>query len=597
MKSTLRLSELLIALVLLLTSCQVDDGVSGNGNQNENIPDSFTSYFGNAISRDFLGKVIDKNDNPIWGVTITIGNQTTETDVNGVFILRDANVYERFGYIKAEKAGYIHGSRSVVPSNGTNKVTIMLLEETVIGTVSSGSSDTVTVDDGSSVSFDGNFVKEDGTAYTGSVNVIMHHLDPTDEDMEAQMPGMLYAQNEDGAERMLQTFGMLAVKLRGSSGEDLNLAEGSTSEIKIPVDATLLASAPATIPLWYFDEETGYWKEEGQATLQGNMYVGTVSHFSYWNFDVQGGMVTLCITVTDPEGNPLSDINLAINSQSFGTENSYTNELGEACGLTPINDILTVDVISSSTCGSTIIYTENIGSIATDTSITIVIDDNNDIIQDTVLGTFNTCDDTPVIDGYVELTYGEETYIDIVTDGIFEINLLRCSSDDTFSIKGVDYTNLQTTDDISFTFTTPITDIGMLLACSSVEEFVQITINDGDPKFDFDDITVTFTEIPNNIYPVTHMLQINGGSDGLEGISYNLKVWSIAPDFVGTYYVDDTSFTGGPWGNPQVGAITLLNFNVLGEVGEYVDLSFNGFITSDNGVQPMSCIMHVIRDE
>ena len=110
-----------------------------------------------------------------------------------------------------------------------------MLEETVVGTISSGSTSTVTIDGGSSVSFDGNFIKEDGSAYEGSVDVIMHHLDPTDEDMSMQMPGMLYAQNEGGAERMLQTLGMLAVELRGSGGEDLNLAEGSTSEIKISV--------------------------------------------------------------------------------------------------------------------------------------------------------------------------------------------------------------------------------------------------------------------------------------------------------------------------------------------------------------------------
>ena len=214
----------LLTIVFLINnfSCQKDDGLSGNNNPQENIPDTFSEYFGNEISRDFLGTVIDKNHNPIEGAAITIGGETTMTDSNGVFIIKDANVNERFGYVKAEKAGYIHASRSVVPSNGTNKVTIMMLEETVVGTISSGSTSTVTIDGGSSVSFDGNFIKEDGSAYEGSVDVIMHHLDPTDEDMSMQMPGMLYAENENGAERMLQTLGMLAVELRGSGGEGLS---------------------------------------------------------------------------------------------------------------------------------------------------------------------------------------------------------------------------------------------------------------------------------------------------------------------------------------------------------------------------------------
>ncbi|NRB84955.1 MAG: hypothetical protein HRU49_14480, partial [Winogradskyella sp.] len=263
----------------------------------------------------------------------------------------------------------------------------MLLEETVVGTVSSGSSDTVTADDGSSVSFDGNFVKEDGTAYTGSVNVIMHHLDPTDEDMEDQMPGMLYAENEDGAERMLKTLGMLAVELRGSGGEDLNLAEGSTSEIKIPVDATLLASAPATIPLWYFDEATGYWKEEGEATLQGNMYVGTVSHFSFWNCDIPAEAVMLCVTLVDEDGEELNNIKVGITSTIFGTTYGYTNELGQVCGLVPSNETLTLNIYGYEICGNTPLLTETIGSFTFDSSITLVVPSNPNIIEETVIGT------------------------------------------------------------------------------------------------------------------------------------------------------------------------------------------------------------------
>jgi hypothetical protein len=263
---------LMILLALLtLTGCQQDDGPSNGGNQQENIPDTFSEYFGNPVTRNFLGNVIDTDKNPIEGVTITIGSQTATTDENGVFILNNATVNERFGYIKAEKSGYIHGSRSVVPTSGINKVTIMLLEATIAGSVNSESVESVTANDGSSLSFDGNFVKEDGTEYSGNVDVVIRHLDPADEDMVMQMPGMLYAENEDGAERMLQTLGMLAVELIGSGGEDLNLADGSTSEIRIPVDPSLMGIAPATIPLWSFDETNGYWKEEGFATLQGNM--------------------------------------------------------------------------------------------------------------------------------------------------------------------------------------------------------------------------------------------------------------------------------------------------------------------------------------
>jgi len=467
MTPTLRLSKLLIALVLLITSCQKDDGIANDGNQNENIPDTFSEYFGNEISRDFLGSVIDKDHNPIEGVSISIGSETAVTDSNGVFIIRDATVKEQFGYIKAEKAGYIHGSRSVVPASGTNKVTIMLLEETVVGTVSSGSASTVTANDGSSVSFDGNFTKEDGTAYTGSVNVIMHHLDPTDEDMEDQMPGMLYAENEDGAERMLQTLGMLAVELRGSGGEDLNLAEGSTSEIKIPVDASLLASAPATIPLWYFDEVNGYWKEEGEATLQGNMYVGTVSHFSFWNWDIPIETIALCVTLVNQNNEPQDNLNIQFSTEIFGESiQVITNENGQVCGYVASNEPLTIIVSSPGPCE---LYSQLIGSFNEDTDFELTIPELTDTELEEVSGTFLTCGAEPVTNGYVLLNYEGETYFEAVDNGNFNITINRCSNSVDFTIQGFDVDNLQNSSEVTYNFGSAQTDIGEFMACEDYQ--------------------------------------------------------------------------------------------------------------------------------
>ncbi|WP_426432398.1 hypothetical protein ACPX19_07230 [Winogradskyella sp. HB-48] len=598
----IKLFRLLIIVLLICNfSCQKDDGLSGNNNPQENIPDTFSEYFGNEISRDFLGTVIDKNHNPIEGVTITIGNETALTDSNGIFIIRDANVNERFGYVKAEKAGYIHASRSVVPSNGTNKITIMMLEETVVGTVSSGSPSTVTIDGGSSVSFDGNFIKEDGSAYEGSVDVIMHHLDPTDEDMSMQMPGMLYAENENGAERMLQTLGMLAVELRGSGGEDLNLAEGSTSEIKIPVDVSLMNIAPATIPLWYFDETTGYWKEEGVATLQGNMYVGTVSHFSFWNCDIPAEAITLCVTATTDDNIPLANMTVSITSMTFGTTYGYTNENGEVCGYVPSNESLILDVYSYDICGDSPLYTETVGPFTVDSSLTVIVPDNPDIIQETVVGTFNTCDGNAVTDGYVQLTYGDQTFTSVVNDGVFEINMFRCEADNTFIIKGSDYINLEITDSISYTFTTPITDIGTIAACNEVTEFIQYTIDGEDSIFIFENITATRYAVSTNGAPLSQILSIYANTNNPD--CFNLYGTLNDLNYLGTYNSIDPSYetlgffiNGCPdmsYSNHSI----VFNLTALGEAYEYIDLNFSGSYEDLNGnPHTINGIVHVLRD-
>jgi hypothetical protein len=605
MKIIKKLPNLILMLLFSLittTSCQKDDSSSSTPEQ-ENIPDTFSEYFGNQVSRNFLGNVIDTNKNPIEGVTITIGNETAITDSNGVFILNNTNVNERFGYIKAEKVGYIHGSRSVVPSNGTNKVTIMLLEANVVGTVNSGASATVTTSNGSSVSFDGNFIKEDGSAYSGSVDVIMHHLDPADGDMPMQMPGMLYAQNEDGAERMLQTLGMLAVELRGINGEDLNLAEGSSSEIKIPVDASLMGIAPSSIPLWYFDEVNGYWKEEGQATLQGNMYVGIVAHFSFWNCDIPAEAITLCLSVTNQDTMPLANLRASITSATFGTTYGYTNENGEVCGFVPSNESLELNVYSFDFCSDTPLFSETIGPFLMDSDQTIAVQESSDIIEETVIGMFNTCDNNPVSDGYVQLKYGGQTFTDIVNDGSFEINLFRCETDNTFSIKGSDYVNLQTTDSISYTFTTPLTNIGTISACNSITEFIQYTIDTEEPVLLFENISANFytagsgqTDGPS--------IDIFANSNNQNTCFYMFGLLNEG-NLIGSYdsyaFNDPAGDTGFFIGECLSVSNTnnniTYNLNTIGEVGEYIDINFSGSYEDYNGdPHTITGVVHVLRD-
>lgn len=602
MKNIKKFPNLILMLLFALTtitSCEKDDGNSGD-QQQEIIPDTFSEYFGNQVSRNFLGNVIDKNKNPIEGVTVTIGNETATTDSNGVFMINNANVKERFGYVKAEKAGYIHGSRSVVPSNGTNKVTIMLLEATVAGTINSGSAETVSMGNGSSVSFDGNFVKADGSEYSGSVDVIMHHLDPADDDMAVQMPGMLYAENENGAERMLQTLGMLAVELRGTNGEDLNLPEGSSSEIKIPVDASLMGIAPSTIPLWYFDEVNGYWKEEGQATLQGNMYVGTVAHFSFWNCDIPAEAITLCVTATDEDGNILSNLYTSITSSTFGSRGGYINDSGEVCGFVPSGETLELAIFSYDFCGSEPLYSQVIGPFLEDSSISVVVPYSTDIIAETVIGNFNTCDGNAVTDGYVQLRYGYQTFIDAVNDGTFEINMLRCEDDNTFNIKASDYVNLQTTDSISYTFTTPLTNIGTISACNSITEFIQYSIDNGDSVIVFENIYANFyPDSPNYNGPA-----VNIGGSGSDGNCFYLEGRLSEEPYEGTYaFFDwndntDTGFNIAECINmSNINNNVTYNLTTIGQIGEYIDVNFSGsYEDYDGNPRTISGVVHVLRD-
>ena len=220
--SVLKYFPICVITIALLSALACNNEPVGDliGNNNTPPTSSVTleENFGSLTSGDFMGQVIDPQHSPVSNATVRIGNSSTTTDDNGIFILKDSQVYETFAYIKVEKSGFIDGSRSVVPTSGINQVKIMLLPETITETISSGTPQTVSLANGASVSLPGEYIRSSGENYSGNVHVILHFLNPTEEDMTLQMPGMLLAQNLQNEARMLKTLGMLAVELRSEAG-------------------------------------------------------------------------------------------------------------------------------------------------------------------------------------------------------------------------------------------------------------------------------------------------------------------------------------------------------------------------------------------
>lgn len=225
-----------LLLIFGLLACENhDDSTSGNGNS-----DSFTENFGSTTSRDFMGQVIDENKNPIINALVSIGNSTTYTDDNGIFIIKNASVYEKFAHIKVEKIGFLEGSRSLAPTDAMNQVKIMLIANAPIATVNSGEASEVELSNGTKVNFDGAFQDENGNTYTGNINVFAYHLESSNSNLMDLMPGMLFAEAEDGSAKILETFGMLNVELVGNGGQKLQIAQGHTAQITMKIDDSQL---------------------------------------------------------------------------------------------------------------------------------------------------------------------------------------------------------------------------------------------------------------------------------------------------------------------------------------------------------------------
>lgn len=585
-------TKLLLALFCaagLFVSCNNDDG----GNDDDGPSGSnFEQNFGSQVSRDFIGQVVDMNNDPVQGATVKAGSLSVQTDESGVFIINDASVYQRFAYITANKAGYFEGSRSMVPTSGKNNVKIMLIPSTPTATVPSGSSSEVTTDSGTKILFDGSFEDENGNAYSGNVSVSVYHLQPSNSDLENLMPGMLYAERENGNEAALETFGMINVELRGSGGQKLQPANGHPAEIEVMIDAAQMATAPSTMPLWHFDAEKGWWKEDGVATRQGNKYVGEASHFSWWNCDAPFPTVHFDVTVTDANGNPVANTGVGITvSGSAWPAMGYTNSNGQVSGLIPSNTALTINVYD--VCGS-VAYTTAAGPYSADATLAITLPSSG-VETATINGTLQTCDGQNVVNGYVALQYGGTSQFTEVTNGDFSFTALVCTPGQSFTLIGADFDSLQQTDSISYTFTTPVTNVGNLQACDTVDEFISYQIDNEPTVFLIQQVNASLGSQGQ-----TNGLSISGYNEGMTANpnGESLYIYSSTTNTPGVYTTSQFSLEGtlGYIYSATTNDIVFTLSNV-GAPGEYIDLSFTGTYEDGEGnTHTITGVAHAIRN-
>jgi hypothetical protein len=270
------------------------------------------------VRTNLIGRVIDEQNNPLVGAAVKAGGRQTNTDVNGIYSLTEVTIDGDRGYIEVSKPGYFNGQRIVEPYKDklTQVPTLKLIEKNSIGTISAASGGKVGISGGVQIELPANAVEN----YSGVINVVASYMNPTAHDFMARVPGDLIAENEEGKIGILESFGMAHIELLDNTGKALQIKEGSKAIVTLPIPPSMIASAPATMEMWFFDEVEGIWKEEGIGTKQGSVYVGEVAHFSLWNFDKWNPFRFIPTTIrwlfdyllgtTSPDGNPdlLSDL-------------------------------------------------------------------------------------------------------------------------------------------------------------------------------------------------------------------------------------------------------------------------------------------------
>ncbi|MBL7726054.1 MAG: hypothetical protein JNM68_00130 [Dinghuibacter sp.] len=453
-----------------------------------------------TVSASVTGIVVNENNIPLSGVTVSSGGSNTTTNMYGIFRFKNITLSKNNATIKVVQNGYYTAYRTFPAISGrTHNVRIKLIPKTNNGSFASVSGGTVNISGGGKLVIPAGAVTDaSGNAYSGTVNVAATWINPTAPDLNSIIPGDLRGITTGGQERAIETYGMLGVELTGAGGQALKIATGKTAALTFPIPAALQASAPATIPLWYFDEATARWKEEGAATKNGNHYEGNVSHFSFWNCDAPWPQITLCMTLQTPNGQPLSNVPVRIRRVNVPTSTAvgYTDSLGNLCGIVPKNEPLVMEVLAP--CGN-VVYSQNIGPFSANTSlgnITVTIPAANQV---TVTGTVVNCNNQPVTNGYVFIYYSGGNYTTVpVNNGVFNAVLLNCAGSQVqFLVTPVDNNAQQQGLAVAGNITTGTANIGLLQACSlSSAQYIDMLIDGVPYSFSMTD-SIRLQTVPN----------------------------------------------------------------------------------------------------
>ena len=571
-KKIMSINLLLFFTAVLFFSCQKQMSFE-NDETVTKAPDLSTK-----INSSVSGFVTDENGAAVLGASVQFGATIINTDKYGYFEATNVQVIKEAAVVTVNKPGYFKGIKTYMAKEGKAAFfRIKLIPKSIVGNINATSGGVVTLSNGLIIKLPAAAVVNAVTnvAYTGRVNVAAYWINPEAADLNKIMPGDLRGINIDGAIKLLQTFGMAAVELTGASGELLQITGGKKATLTLTIPPLLSATAPATIPLWYFDEAKGLWKEEGRATKTGNTYVGDVSHFSFWNCDIPGTFVQFNCTLKNSAGNPLPYTYVRITV--VGTTNlawGYTDASGYVSGFLPNNSNLIMEVFSDYTC-TTPIYTQTFITTNANISLGIITIPTTNYIA-TISGTITNCASTPVTNGYIILKEGNvftRYPLDSVIVGAYSFNKIFCSFPQTITLTGEDISNLQQSAEVTYVVNAGTNTVGNIQACGvSTQQFINYTINS---------IPYVFTEPSSTFFysnnsqsslnlsgytqiPSANSLFINMSNAGLGGGSI------LDLQFFRASQIPDSMIVTTP---------VIVNITEYGPVGQFAAGSFSGILT------------------
>ena len=544
---------LLLLVISIFIGCSGDDAVAPN--------------------QQFHGSVFvtvkDAAGLPVPGASIIINDLTATTGDDGTYFFTDVSL-EGDDYMQVEKTGYFKGSRRFyAKESNTQFVRVTLLPQTEVGSFNASQPSSIIIDNKSRINFPDHAVTyENGTAYNGQVHVFANPIYGDDNKLSDKMPGALTALDQNGEKVALGSVGMLAVEIQSDNGEILKIAEGKTVEVKFAIPNKQLSTAPSTIPLWYFDEAKGYWVQEGEATKDGNTYVGQLPHFSFWNWDVVYTLIEWQGSFKYDDGRPVQNATVCITVESLNAVRcANTDADGKIFGPLPANEALTIDVAND--CGN-VVFEKEIGPFSNnvETAPFVVNTFSGHDLAD-ISGVALKCDGTPISKGYVRVHTSVNDFMFPILDaaGHYEGRYVYCTGD-VITMRVYDVENHLVSLPYIINFNRDLSDVN-LKACEVADEYLKFKITGFSQEYVY-----YLMKLDNGSFNITKIQSLDSiGVKGRFGFTYDSKTTGQFPAY--TLSGNQINLPNG-----QIAYVVNMNLDVTAYEGHggYIQGNFSGKI-------------------
>lgn len=247
------------------------------------------------------GNIQDLENGVVEGVAVTLntGEQAT-SDAKGNYSIKAQYAgetivtFSKDGYVPVHKTVYLGRDEQVnaLLQKSTEPQSIDLSVEINVS------------QDGAGLKAGANSFVVKGTGKAAeTAYVSLTAFDPTNDEERSVFPGEFEGLSTGGESVGLESFGFAKISVTDDSGKTLDLAEGETAVLTVPIPESE-PNAPETIPLWYFDPKRETWVEAGTGVKRCEsgkcFYDGKINTIaSWWNCDMPsitssiGGMAKL----------------------------------------------------------------------------------------------------------------------------------------------------------------------------------------------------------------------------------------------------------------------------------------------------------------